>query len=413
MRVRIPATTQPLEPLLRRCHRRIATLCWATAFFLMATVALPCLPNCLGQEKEESQKERPVFNVPNSADAKIGEGKSDQIRLQPTNPVLSFGRSSLEIQSVLKPFASKFAKSTVVIQTEYGRKSLGTVISGQGYIIGKHSELSGNKFFCHIGDKKVEGRSVAYHRYHDLVLIEVDEKHLANSQPISFAHLHAPSRVGHLVVSVNSEDSSPTIGVVSVIPQRFNIQQPTLEDGIDLGLSVSPFVVTKRVPTAGGSRILKGLEVQRVYPRSVSEQSGLYVGDLLQSVNGFSLSSQFELKKYAKSLRVGQKLSIEVIRDGVTKQLSTRIESFAPKMLHDRWGGGPFSDRRFGFDKVISHDSVIEPEQCGGPLVDLHGNVIGINIARAMRVASFAIPLGEVERFARIVKPNIELVRQR
>ena len=93
--------------------------------------------------------------------------------------------------------------------------------------------------------------------------------------------------------------------------------------------------------------------------------------------------------------------------------LSTRINSFAPRMLHDRWGGGPFSDRRFGFHQVISHDSVIDPEQCGGPLVDLEGNVLGINIARAMRVASFAIPLHEVENFVRYVKPEIELVYNR
>jgi len=195
----------------------------------------------------------------------------------------------------------------------------------------------------------------------------------------------------------------------AVLPQRFNIQQPTLEDGIDLGLAVSQFVVTKKTQVSGGSLIYKGLEIQRVYPRSVSERSGLFVGDLLQRVNGISISSRYDLEKFAKSLRVGQKLSVEVLRDGKPKTLSTRIQSFAPKVQHDRWGGGPFSDRRFGFARVISHDSVIPPEQCGGPLVDLHGNVLGINIARSMRVASFAIPLREVERFVRIVRPGIEL----
>ena len=155
------------------------------------------------------------------------------------------------------------------------------------------------------------------------------------------------------------------------------------------------------------------MEIQRVYPRSVSEQNGLYVGDLLQAINGVDISTRYELDKFAKSLRVGQKLSVKVFRDGKPKTLSTRIQSFAPKMLHDRWGGGPFSERRFGFHQVISHDSVIEPEQCGGPLVDLEGNVLGINIARAMRVASFAIPLHEVESFVRIVAPEIQLVYDR
>jgi len=415
--MRLLGSNFELDPLLR--YAESATRVFSNAFLglsnamgllMVSALALGLPSDCFCQLKDLPVFEQPVFNVPNSTDAKLGKANSEKISLQPANPMLSFGRSSLKIQSVLKPFAAKLAKSTVVLETEYGHKTLGTVISGQGYIIGKHSELGGNRFFCHLGDQKIEGRSLAYHRYHDLVLIAVDKKHLADSKPISFPRQHLPAKVGHLVVSVNSEDSSPTLGVISVTPQRFNIQQPTLEDGIDLGLIVSPFVVTKR---SDASLISKGLEVERVYPRSVSERTGLYVGDLVQSVNGVSLSSQFELKRLAKSLRVGQKITVEVIRDGKAKTLTTRIESFAPKMLHDRWGGGPFSDRRFGFDKVIAHDSIIEPEQCGGPLVDLKGNVIGINIARSMRVASFAIPLEEVERFARIVKPDINLVQDR
>jgi hypothetical protein len=38
------------------------------------------------------------------------------------------------------------------------------------------------------------------------------------------------------------------------------------------------------------------------------------------------------------------------------------------------------------------HDSVLAPNQCGGPVIDIYGNAIGINIARAGRVSSYAIP---------------------
>ncbi|MEO2091928.1 MAG: S1C family serine protease [Gemmataceae bacterium] len=54
--------------------------------------------------------------------------------------------------------------------------------------------------------------------------------------------------------------------------------------------------------------------------------------------------------------------------------------------------GGGLSDRRGGFPKVIQHETVINPAQCGGPLVDLDGNVIGLNIARAGRVETWALP---------------------
>jgi serine protease Do len=54
--------------------------------------------------------------------------------------------------------------------------------------------------------------------------------------------------------------------------------------------------------------------------------------------------------------------------------------------------GSVLSNRTNGFPVVLQHDSVVLPTDCGGPLVDLQGRVIGINIARAGRVESDAVP---------------------
>ena len=54
--------------------------------------------------------------------------------------------------------------------------------------------------------------------------------------------------------------------------------------------------------------------------------------------------------------------------------------------------GGPLSTRRSGFLWVLQHDTVLRPEQCGGPILNTKGQAIGINIARATRVASYALP---------------------
>ena len=54
--------------------------------------------------------------------------------------------------------------------------------------------------------------------------------------------------------------------------------------------------------------------------------------------------------------------------------------------------GGPLSSRRSGFQSVLQHDTVLRPEQCGGPILNTKGQAIGINIARATRVASYALP---------------------
>ena len=59
--------------------------------------------------------------------------------------------------------------------------------------------------------------------------------------------------------------------------------------------------------------------------------------------------------------------------------------------------GGPLSARASGFPDVFQHDSVIRPTDCGSPVVDLDGKVIGINIARAGRTETFAIPADVVK----------------
>ena len=50
------------------------------------------------------------------------------------------------------------------------------------------------------------------------------------------------------------------------------------------------------------------------------------------------------------------------------------------------------SRRRSGYPAAIQHDMLLKPNQCGGPLVNIDGNAVGVNIARASRVKSYAIP---------------------
>ena len=53
---------------------------------------------------------------------------------------------------------------------------------------------------------------------------------------------------------------------------------------------------------------------------------------------------------------------------------------------------GPRNVRLSGFDRVIQHDTVLDPDECGGPVLDTSGHVVGINIARAGRVVSYSLP---------------------
>ncbi len=50
------------------------------------------------------------------------------------------------------------------------------------------------------------------------------------------------------------------------------------------------------------------------------------------------------------------------------------------------------STRRDGFALAVLHDGALQPKDCGGPILDVHGNCVGLNIARASRYGTLAIP---------------------
>ena len=58
--------------------------------------------------------------------------------------------------------------------------------------------------------------------------------------------------------------------------------------------------------------------------------------------------------------------------------------------------GPRLSGRRKNFPLAFQHDTALRDNECGGPLVNLDGDVVGVNVARAGRVASLAIPAHRV-----------------
>ena len=43
--------------------------------------------------------------------------------------------------------------------------------------------------------------------------------------------------------------------------------------------------------------------------------------------------------------------------------------------------GSELSSRTTGYATILQHDAVIRPKDCGGPLVDLDGKVVGMNVS--------------------------------
>jgi S1-C subfamily serine protease len=93
-------------------------------------------------------------------------------------------------------------------------------------------------------------------------------------------------------------------------------------------------------------------------------------------------------------LSAGQRVSVGLQRDGSSESIYAQMMDLNHSLLDptEMEVNGDISARSTGFQRVIQHDSVLAPNECGGPLIDVYGNAVGINIARAGRVSSYAIP---------------------
>ena len=133
------------------------------------------------------------------------------------------------------------------------------------------------------------------------------------------------------------------------------------------------------------------------------------VGDIIQSVNGVEIQNQRQLTSLSESMKDSVTVEFTFDRHGQHFHKSFDLSSMARPSVFDRWGGGPFSSKRFGFGPVLAHSIPIAPEVGGAPLLDLQGRLAGINISRAMRVSSYAIPAAQIIAYVRRIRPAATL----
>jgi serine protease Do len=137
-----------------------------------------------------------------------------------------------------------------------------------------------------------------------------------------------------------------------------------------------------------------------------AERAGLKMGDVIRGVNGSSVTNRDQVVDTLREFRAGQTVRIRVQREAKEFDVEVQMMSPAPELLAAELYGmsgrdqtvGAVSVRAEGFEQVIEHDTVLQPWLCGGPLLNLDGKAIGLNIARAGRVSTYALPSALVKR---------------
>ena len=310
-------------------------------------------------------------------------GFSTVVRAQPE-------RLNPRVLASFREVVAQPAKSTVQIYCDGYKSALGAVVREDGYVVTKSSELKG-KIECLIPgrrqDQKLEATIVAADPALDLTILKIDATGLP---PIAWAD-NAPPVGSWLVTPGLDPDNDPvSIGVVSVAARKISPPEGAL--GITVPVRDSE------------------ARIEDVVPNNSADKAGLKVGDVILQVNGKAITDKENLIATIKSHMPGEKIELLVKRGSEELKLSATLGSRMQLFHGDRAEfqnnlGGPLSERRAGFSMAIQHDSVLRPADCGGPIVDLDGKAVGLNIARAGRVESYALP-------AAVVRESIDKLLQ-
>ncbi len=102
--------------------------------------------------------------------------------------------------------------------------------------------------------------------------------------------------------------------------------------------------------------------------------------------------------RFLRKTLAAQRVEVTVQRDGQTIAKSVILGSVPTQHVADFFDGGK-SPRRDGFPSVFCHDAILLPDECGGPLFDLDGHLVGLNIARVSRTHCYAVPLATLAAF--------------
>ncbi len=131
-------------------------------------------------------------------------------------------------------------------------------------------------------------------------------------------------------------------------------------------------------------------------PGSAAAKAGVKVDDVISAVDGKPVKTGIDLSMVVHAYRPGDVVALTVKRGAtvldLTATLGTNETDEPSRFSMMDLLGGPVSKRSSDFSAVFQHDTVLRPVDCGGPLVDLTGKVIGINIARAGRTETYALP---------------------
>lgn len=299
-------------------------------------------------------------------------------------------QGSAGFRALFKPALAEAARSVVKVQVDGKDAALGTVVSPDGYVLTKASELKLGKVTVKTADgRDLDAVLTTTSEAYDLAVLKADGSGLT---PINWGETKdAP--VGNWIGVPGLGGDVVAVGVVSTRPWNpRTLRVPTAESGF-LGIQLD----------VGADSAV----IEKVTEGEAASKAGIKPGDVVRRVNLEDVEDGETLIQTLLAYKHGQSVKLLIERDGkqfeVQTVLGKRPAELVPPPAAGRPGrpsrgdfqnsmGSVLSSRRAGVPRVFQTDAVVKPGDCGAPVVDLDGHAVGLIIARAGRTESHVVP---------------------
>ncbi len=268
-------------------------------------------------------------------------------------------------------------------------KALCTVIHKDGYAITKASEIetkNNQKLNVLIAKGKyIPAKVVKTFADLDIALLELDtDKKLP---VIQWEQVRKDLPLGSFIAAPGPGPDALAIGVISVKARTMSAHKKGF-----LGI--------------GTEAHDNGVKVTMVMPKGSAERADVRKNDVITKVDGSVCDTPEKLIRAISGTVPGSVVKIEYLRGEKSASKEIKLgdrSAIESGNMPDRNGrmnrfGTGVSKRVSGYGTVIQTDLPIEPEYCGGPVVDLDGRLVGFNIARAGRIKTYALPAADVKK---------------
>jgi len=285
-----------------------------------------------------------------------------------------------------EPVRAVLQTSSAVIYDGRDEIAYGVVISADGLILTKASEIAGKaKLGVAVDTSRYECQILAVDEKWDVALIRIPANGLVPARYAPGANLTQ----GTWVVANGATSRLQRRALAGIVSAK-----------------------TREIPPEGGGVLgiqlksgLKEAVVEDVPEKSGAAEAGIQPGDIIVAIRGKKIGSPQDLADLAKSLKVGEMVPVTYRRKGTEKTVDVRVSERAvlfkgPASRNDQMSGR-VSSRRGAFPRAFQHDILGANDSMGGPVLNLDGKCVGMNIARADRAQSYAIPSEDLQEIAK------------